>query len=51
MEYKKLLNRSGCGKELAAGQWWLFCGETDMGQSFPALCTECGGKYKLKIKP
>ena len=36
-----------CGKPLAAGQWWGFCGETDMGQTAPALCTECGGDLKL----
>jgi len=37
----------GCRKRLAPGQWWAFCGETDMGQSAPALCTNCGGEYKL----
>jgi hypothetical protein len=37
----------GCGKRFAAGQWWGFCGETDMGQTEPALCEGCGGKYKL----
>jgi hypothetical protein len=37
----------GCNKILAAEQWFRFCGETDMGQSAPALCTECGGEYKL----
>ena len=37
-----------CNKPLAAGQWWNFCGETDMGQTMPALCIECGGEYKLK---
>lgn len=37
----------GCGQRLATGQYWSFCGETDMGQTAPALCTECGGKYKL----
>lgn len=39
----------GCGRALAKGQWWNFCGETDMGQSMPALCTECGGDEKLEI--
>lgn len=38
----------GCRRPLALGQWWVFCGETDMGQTPPALCTECGGDYKLK---
>lgn len=38
---------TGCKKELAAGQWFASCGDTDMGQSLPALCTECGGEYKL----
>ena len=37
----------GCGKRLAQGQWWAFCGETDMGQTLPALCTDCGGEYLL----
>lgn len=37
----------GCKKRLAPGQHWAFCGETDMGQTAPALCTECGGEYKL----
>jgi hypothetical protein len=37
----------GCKRKLAAGQYWSFCGETDMGQSLPALCTECGGEFKL----
>jgi len=38
----------GCGKKLAKGQWWGFCGETDMGQTLPALCTHCGGAYILQ---
>lgn len=38
----------GCGKTLEPGQWWNFCGETDMGQTTPVLCTECGGDLKLK---
>lgn len=37
----------GCKKRLASGQWFSFCGETDMGQTAPALCTECGGSLKL----
>ena len=36
-----------CGRKLADGQWWTYCGETDMGQTSPALCTECGGSFKL----
>ena len=35
----------GCNATLTPGQWWRFCGETDMGQTLPALCTECGGSY------
>lgn len=38
----------GCGEPLAKGQWWSTCGETDMGQSIPVLCTKCGGEYKLQ---
>ena len=30
-----------CGKKLAPGLWWNFCGETDMGQTEPALCADC----------
>jgi hypothetical protein len=37
----------GCKRKLANGQWWKFCGETDMGQSLPALCVECGGEHML----
>lgn len=37
----ELLKPRGCGKRLAAGQWWSFCGETDMGQTTPALCEKC----------
>lgn len=37
-----------CGKKLKKGQWWSFCGETDMGQTLPALCTECGGEFILE---
>ena len=39
-----------CGRKLAPGQWWTYCGETDMGQTDPALCTECGGSYKIEEK-
>lgn len=38
--------RTGCHSRLAPGQHWAFCGETDMGDSEPALCTECGGEFK-----
>lgn len=36
-----------CKKALADGQWYKFCGEFDM-DSAPALCVNCGGKFKLK---
>lgn len=39
----------GCGSKLAPGQYWSFCGETDMGQSMPALCDQCGGSFKLDL--
>jgi hypothetical protein len=35
----------GCRARLAPGQHWSFCGETDMGQTLPALCTNCGGSF------
>lgn len=38
---------AGCGRELADGQYWVWCGDHDI-DSAPALCTECGGTYKLK---
>ena len=38
---------AGCRRRLAPGQWWNFCGETDMGQTLPALCTDCGGELKV----
>lgn len=37
---------NGCRARLAPGQWWGWCGETDMGQTAPALCIECGGEFK-----
>lgn len=40
------IKRSGCGRRLAGGQFFTFCGEMDMGQTDPALCTECGGELK-----
>lgn len=36
----------GCRARLAPGQHWAFCGETDMGQSLPALCKDCGGDLR-----
>lgn len=38
--------RAGCGRKLRQGQWWNFCGETDMGQTGPALCKDCGGPFE-----
>lgn len=45
-----VMTSMACGRPLAAGQWWTFCGETDMGQSAPALCTTCGGKYGFVLR-
>lgn len=42
-----LEGEKGCGRQLAPGRWWGWCGETDMGQTAPALCVECGGDYEL----
>lgn len=36
-----------CNKPLADGQYWTFCGETDMGQTEPVCCTRCGGQLIL----
>ena len=36
---------SGCEAKLAQPCYWNFCGETDMGQTGPVLCTHCGGEY------
>lgn len=36
----------GCGAKLAAGQYFVRCGETDMGQTDPALCEQCGGTFR-----
>lgn len=42
----------GCGRQLAPGNWWNYCGETDMGQTAPAICEECSpGGFPLKTKP
>jgi len=38
----------GCKRILKEGQWWTWCGETDMGQTGPALCTECGGDLEFE---
>jgi hypothetical protein len=44
---REAASRPGCQKRLAQGQWWGFCGESDMGQTMPALCVNCGGEYTL----
>jgi hypothetical protein len=31
----------GCGKKLAPSQFWTYCGETDIGNTAPALCENC----------
>ena len=41
----------GCKRWLALGQHWNWCGETDMGQGPPNLCTECGGVNRLESDP
>lgn len=38
--------QAGCRAKLAPGHHWRFCGETDMGQTLPALCKQCGGEYE-----
>jgi hypothetical protein len=43
-----LPNPDGCRARLAPGQHWGYCGETDMGQTLPALCTQCGGEFRRK---
>lgn len=40
--------RTGCRRTLAPGQYWGYCGETDMGHTLPVLCTECGGPMILE---
>lgn len=45
----KYIMPTGCKKQLAQGQWWHNCGDSDYG-SMPALCTECGGEYKLAFE-
>jgi hypothetical protein len=45
-------NPAGCGRKLAPGQHWTFCGESDMGQSALYLCEECEqGGLKLARDP
>lgn len=46
----ELLKLRGCGKRLAAGQWWSFCGETDMGQTTPARCEKCDPENGFKLR-
>lgn len=41
----------GCGAALAPGQWWVRCGESDMGQTAPILCNVCDPKDGLKRAP
>lgn len=43
---KAIVKDKGCGDKLAPEQWFKYCGETDMGSS-PALCTDCGGEFKV----
>lgn len=43
--------KEGCKKTLARGEWFARCGDTDMGQTLPALCTECGGNFQLRVYP
>lgn len=31
--------------------YWAFCGETDMGQTEPALCRGCGGNLMPAFTP
>jgi hypothetical protein len=40
-------NPNGCRTPIV-DDWWNFCGETDMGQTAPVLCTECGGTFARK---
>ena len=42
---------AGCNAQLAPGQWWNYCGETDMGQTAPVLCKACGGEYERAAAP
>ena len=40
----------GCGRKVAVGQWYGFCGDRDMGCA-PALCEKCGGDLRLPKTP
>lgn len=40
-EYKQ-----GCGVEIE-DDYWQHCGDTDMGQSAPILCVDCGGDKEV----
>lgn len=44
---KNVVNK-GCRKLLAPNQYFTHCGEHTEGQEDPVLCTECGGKLRLK---
>lgn len=37
----EIIDANGCNAKLAPGQYWSFCGETDMGQTLPVLCERC----------
>ena len=47
LHLRDTIPKTGCGSVLKKGQWFRFCGETDMGQTAPALCAYCGGEYFL----
>lgn len=49
LRLRATLPNTGCGSVLKEGQWFRFCGETDMGQTAPALCTHCGGEYLREV--
>lgn len=35
-----------CGRLFEKENWWGYCGETDMGQTYPVMCTECYERLK-----
>lgn len=39
-----------CGSRLADGQWWGYCGQTDMGQTVAVQCIKCEPKYGYLLK-
>jgi hypothetical protein len=48
---KKLIEKKsvkGCGKRLASLQYFSRCGEKETTSNTIVLCTECGGKLRLK---